>query len=273
MSIDVIMNEKGQPLTTTCPHCGELRLTFTGWLAKKAGDPRLADIDGSEDNYVGNCPCPGRTKEVDANEERIARERLKRETEQVNRAIEDSGLSMKYCRGSLADWAHAVERAEACRYGADVVAFLRGETDAYPGNLTVSGGAGAGKTTLVHLLGKELIKQGVSVTYERCSRMLRLINNNRSKDDMIEHFAKKCFLILDDLGDTDLAEWHVEQLVDLLETRKDHNRPTIITTRFGSAKDLFDALTPSGNNRKNLPASKLIRLLDGRHVALQPKRS
>ena len=70
---------------------------------------------------------------------------------------------------------------------------------------------------------------------------------------------------------SDLAAWHIEQLAEILEDRKDHNRPTVVTTRFRTSRDLLAALTGSSSSRQSTPA-KLIRLLEGRHIALQAKK-
>ena len=107
--------------------------------------------------------------------------------------------------------------------------FIRGRQ-----NLHITGPTGTGKSWLACALGQAACRQGLSVRYERVSRLmetLRLSKGDGSFGKKLLALAKTELLILDDFGLKPLTQAEKHDLLEVIEDR--HGlRSTIVTSQL-----------------------------------------
>ncbi len=115
-------------------------------------------------------------------------------------------------------------------------------------NLLFTGGTGLGKTFLSSCIAKELIGKGVSVYYQPAYKIFPLFEqikfneefdeNAKMQIDFIRNFD---LLIIDDLGTELVTTYTAEVLFDLINTRFNENKKTIISTNLSltELKDIY----------------------------------
>lgn len=100
--------------------------------------------------------------------------------------------------------------------------------------LHITGPTGSGKSWLACALGHQACRQGLSVRYERTSRLLEELRIARGDGSLQKQFAglaKTDLLILDDFGLKPLAQLERLDLLDLIEDRY-HARSTLVTSQL-----------------------------------------
>lgn len=100
--------------------------------------------------------------------------------------------------------------------------------------LHITGPTGSGKSWLACALGQQACRQGLSVRYERSSRLLdelRIARGDGSLQKQFSALAKTDLLILDDFGLKPLAQLERLDLLDLIEDRY-HTRSTLVTSQL-----------------------------------------
>ncbi|MCH5323915.1 MAG: ATP-binding protein [Eubacterium sp.] len=103
----------------------------------------------------------------------------------------------------------------------------------------MSGGTGLGKTHLSLAIAKKVIEKEYSVVYGSVPDLLRRIETahfDRREDDADVIFTvKECdLLVLDDLGAEFSTQFYISTLYDIINTRLNFGRPTIVSTNLTS---------------------------------------
>jgi len=105
-------------------------------------------------------------------------------------------------------------------------------------NLHITGATGTGKSWIACALGHQACRQGLSVRYERASRLLedlRLSRGDGSLPRKLAALAKADLLILDDFGLKPLGASEKHDLLEVIEDR--HGlRSTLITSQLPVAR-------------------------------------
>jgi DNA replication protein DnaC len=101
-------------------------------------------------------------------------------------------------------------------------------------NLHITAPTGCGKSWIACALGNQACRQGLSVRYERTSRLLdslRLARGDGSYGKRLVQLAKTDLLILDDFGLKPLAQAERHDLLEVIEDRHG-SRSTLITSQL-----------------------------------------
>lgn len=106
-------------------------------------------------------------------------------------------------------------------------------------NLLMYGGTGLGKTMLSSCIAKEVIDKGFKVYYQPAYRIFSLFESNKfanEQDEAVKAQIKYIFnsdlLIIDDLGTELVTTYTAEVLFDLINTRINSGKKTIINTNL-----------------------------------------
>ncbi len=108
-------------------------------------------------------------------------------------------------------------------------------------SIFMTGGTGLGKTHLSLSIAKKVTELGFSVVYGSVPDLLRKIENahfNRREDENdVFYTIKDCdLLVLDDLGAEFDSPFYVSCLYDIINTRLNFGRPTIVNSNFSTAE-------------------------------------
>lgn len=121
---------------------------------------------------------------------------------------------------------------------ADIVKFCmdyaKNFTSDSPG-LFMIGATGLGKTFLSCCIAQELINKGCSVAFDSVQNYLRAIEKEhfgRAEGDTLELILKADLLILDDLGSEFETSFSTSVIYNIINTRCNEGRPTIISTNI-----------------------------------------
>jgi len=105
--------------------------------------------------------------------------------------------------------------------------------------LFITGQTGSGKTCLMCVLSKEMAKIGREIWFKNVSDLLFEIKGTFDKKggifndyEMITNWAKKPFLVLDDIGSEKVSEYVRQSLYVLINKRYLDELPTFITSNF-----------------------------------------
>ena len=110
-----------------------------------------------------------------------------------------------------------------------------------PGNaynpLFIYGGAGLGKTHLSLAIANQVLRRGYSVLYDSVINFLRQVEREHfgrasGDDDTLELLLSCDLLILDDLGTEFHSQFYQSTIYNIINTRMNRNRPTIISTNL-----------------------------------------
>lgn len=104
-------------------------------------------------------------------------------------------------------------------------------------SIFMTGGTGLGKTHLSLSIAKKVIEKNYSVVYGSVPDLLRRIENahfNKTEDDTeVMNTLKECdLLLLDDLGAEFESAFYVSCLYELINTRLNFGKPTIVNTNL-----------------------------------------
>ena len=103
--------------------------------------------------------------------------------------------------------------------------------------ILMMGGTGLGKTHLLLSIANVVIAKGFCVVYVSVPELIRKINDEqheRSEDDSLSLATSSDLLILDDLGAENNTSYCRSLLYEIINTRQNHNLPTIINTNLSS---------------------------------------
>ena len=108
-------------------------------------------------------------------------------------------------------------------------------------NFLLIGGTGLGKTHLSTSLAKVIIERGYNVVYTTAIRMFDTFEKKRfsqgyQSKDSTDRFFDCDLLIIDDLGCEMSTQFTVSTLYDLINTRLNEGRSTVISTNLSGAE-------------------------------------
>lgn len=104
----------------------------------------------------------------------------------------------------------------------------------------ICGAQGAGKTWMACRIAKEWLAEGMgSVRFVPSVQLLAEIadtygGRSEGEGSVMARYTKCSLLVVDDLGKEVPSTWALSKLFALFDTRYANNRPTIITTQFGT---------------------------------------
>lgn len=113
-------------------------------------------------------------------------------------------------------------------------------------NMLFFGGTGLGKTHLSLAVASVVIQKGYSVLYDSALNILRNIEKEHFSHEYITEIADIVMdtdlLILDDLGKEHETKFYSSTVYDIINTRLNRNKPTIISTNmdFDAIKRRYD---------------------------------
>src|SRR3989338_3839243 len=122
-----------------------------------------------------------------------------------------------------------------------MASLLTGDFIRHAQNLLITGPTGCGKSWIACALGNQACRQGLSVRYERVSRLLealRIANADGSYGKLLNQFAKIDLIILDDFGLEQLGAIDRKDLFEIIEDR--HKRKSTLITSQLAVKHWHD---------------------------------
>jgi DNA replication protein DnaC len=109
-------------------------------------------------------------------------------------------------------------------------------------NLLFFGGTGLGKTHLTTAIGKRLIDRGFYVVYDSATNIISNFEKNRfSKATDCDKYFECDVLMLDDLGAETFGSFNRMSVYDIINTRLNMNKGTVISTNYQSIPEMKKA--------------------------------
>lgn len=100
------------------------------------------------------------------------------------------------------------------------------------------GEVGTGKTFLASIIAQEWLRSLKTVVFGDVPTLLSEIkkafdkSSEENAENVLDRYCKCSLLILDDIGAGQITEWNVGQLYQIINTRYNSNKPTILTSNF-----------------------------------------
>jgi len=158
----------------------------------------------------------------------VERETMHRENRRLTRLLQLAHLKQSACVEDI-DYKHkrGLDRSQ-------MAALVTCDWIRAHHNLHITAPTGTGKSWLACALGNQACRQGLSVRYERASRLLdslRIARGDGSYGKRLIQLAKTDLLILDDFGLKPLAQQERHDLLEVIEDRHG-TRSTLITSQL-----------------------------------------
>ena len=158
----------------------------------------------------------------------VDREATHRENRRLTRLLQLAHLKQAACVEDI-DYKHrrALDRSQMAQLA--TCDWIRSHH-----NLHITAPTGCGKSWLACALGNQACRQGLSVRYERTSRLLdalRIARGDGSYGKRLLQLAKTDVLILDDFGLKPLVQQERHDLLEVIEDRHG-TRSTLITSQL-----------------------------------------
>ena len=165
----------------------------------------------------------------------VDREVTERKNRRLAMLLRTAKLRQNACVEDL-DYRHprGLERSQ-------MASLVRGDFIRHAQNLLVTGPTGCGKSWIACALGNQACRQGLSVRYERVSRLLealRIAHADGSYGKLLNQFAKVDLIILDDFGLEQLSAIDRKDLFEIIEDR--HKRKSTLITSQLAVKHWHD---------------------------------
>jgi DNA replication protein DnaC len=192
---------------------------------------RSLKLTGMADAFAAQLEQPGAITELSF-EERFSllvdRETTYRENRRLVRLLQLARLKQNACVEDI-DYKHrrGLDRSQMSRLA--TCDWIRARQ-----NLHITGPTGSGKSWLACSLGNAACRQGLSVRYERVSRLLdalRIARGDGSYARRLIQLSRADLLILDDFGLKPLAQPERHDLLEVIEDRHG-TRSTLITSQL-----------------------------------------
>ncbi len=256
-----------------CTDCGKIILNLRGLFAK--GDLEEEFGDGRLDGYSLLCDCPRATQQREKKASDRRQEEDKQQRLHFTQLLKSSGLQLSWEERKLADWRNKDERMLVSSFGDAII------SGTFPGALVIAGDIGAGKSRLASCLAVELVRHEVRVQWESASSVYNELNAarksfNQTVNDAVDKYARPRVLFLIDVGLESIDAWSVARLHDILKSRCECERPTVITAYCPQGTDIKDRLTPTtwkGEAGDDAMAKAIMRLLKEKGARIYLKKS
>lgn len=141
--------------------------------------------------------------------------------------------------------------------------------------LVYCGSPGIGKTHLCAAMMDWIIKNyGSNWRYWKENDLLKSLRESMERMqgdylDILKYMIDSDFLIIDDVGSsTKKSEWREEILFEILDSRYNSMKPTIVTSNF-TQKDFLNNYHPRVHSRLFSKENTIIEILDGVDFRLQ----
>ena len=124
-----------------------------------------------------------------------------------------------------------------------------------PAGLFLCGHPGTGKTHLAASIVRRVISMGKSIRFRRAAQLYQAIrdsygNDSVSEAEVLADFVDAPLLVLDDLGTGSLSDHERRYTLEVLDSRLNANRPTIITSNL-TIEQIRDAMDDRIASRLN----------------------
>ena len=207
--------------------------------AKRAEIMKIAGFAPDYTEIKYECEECGDTGTVDYAMCKCMRKRL------VEASIESSGMSDLIKRQSFANFSldYYKQSPEAGKRMTTIYNFLKSYADSFEvsksGNLALFGGTGLGKTHLSSAVAGVVIEKGNDVYYTTSANLFadfeqKQFGNSASYEatgDIDQYFTCD-LLIIDDLGSEMINQFTVSCLYNVINSRLNHKKPTIISSNL-----------------------------------------
>jgi len=167
----------------------------------------------------------------------------------IDLRLKSSGIPKKYIDMDL-DRVSFLPYQEELRL--QCIRIIEGlNSEKYLDGLLIAGGNGTGKTMIASALAGTIIKKlGLNVKFRDVSSIfddlkssysssgvIEVMDNSDGKHDIMEPLRACDVLILDDLGIYKPAEWSLDILRSLINSRYNDSKPLIVTTNYFDEED------------------------------------
>lgn len=143
---------------------------------------------------------------------------------------------MKYHNARLADFPQSFLEQ-------DILPWLREPTE----GMILAGKCGSGKTYMACALVRAVVESGKKAAFINASDLYREIRctydtYNLGERFIMEHYCDAPMLVLDDIGAGSLSDYERRIFLNILNTRGNDCRPTVVTTNLSldQIRDLMD---------------------------------
>lgn len=129
-------------------------------------------------------------------------------------------------------------------------------------SLILSGNVGTGKTHLATAVANSVINQGFTAVYTTTITMIRKIRSTwakgstKTEDEILAMFAKPDLLVIDEIGAQSGSEDEKLRLFDVINTRYEQMKPTLIITNLPIGERLREAIGDRALDRLRGAGSK-----------------
>lgn len=206
------------PSTTECPHCGA------------ALKPRVIELMGrSIQAGYEECGCAAAVAERDERDRAEAEAEAERRRGEAARRVREAGVVPRFEKAWHPLAAECAEAMEAGR------------------NLYVFGDVGTTKTQLASAVARLLAESGRDVQMTSMRRVLAEVRQGfDGGGDPLPSYARRKFLILDDLGKESPTDFALERMFALVDERYGMMLPTAVTTQYAPGR-LVERLAKNGD--------------------------
>lgn len=98
--------------------------------------------------------------------------------------------------------------------------------------LFIQGPAGSGKTHLAAAIVRDVIERGGEISFRTYQQLLQAIRSLPTNPRALSDYVEAPLLVLDDLGTGSLSDHERRYTLEVLDSRLNANRPTIITSNW-----------------------------------------
>ena len=135
-----------------------------------------------------------------------------------------------------------------------------------PKSLYLFGVPGAGKTLLAAIIAQEFLKDGKAVIFGDVPSLLTKMrqtfgeNSENKFEDLLKTLTQAEILVFDDIGTESATEWAVEQMYEIINTRYNDDKVTIVTSNY-NLNELAVRLNMVKNGKPGITGDRIARRL------------
>lgn len=166
--------------------------------------------------------------------------------EKINSLLKQSDMPAKYIGENLCGWINVPGTEKMITYANR---FIEDINEKVENGILFAGKPGRGKTKVSCYIGNEIIKRYLlPVKYVSITKYLHTVSKIWEKDDFIQKYTNCKILIIDDIGESKMADWQLGYLYELLDGRNQPAKINIINC-MRTIKELDDMIQPHNVSR------------------------